>query len=96
MLTRTPRGKGGALNPVAPIGIGTSLVLITLGAILKYAITEGNIWFLDIQATGTILLLVGILGLVIALVYTLMLNRRREPEVTREREYYDEPTRRRY
>ena len=85
------------MTPVAPIGIGTSLVLITLGAVLKYAITEGNIWFLDIQATGTILLLVGILGLVIALVYTLLLsNRRREPEVEREREYYDEPTRRRY
>ena len=85
------------MTPVAPIGIGTSLVLITLGAILKYAITEGNIWFLDIQATGTILLLVGILGLVIALAYTLLLsNRRRTPEVEREREYYDEPTRRRY
>jgi len=87
------------LTPVAPIGIGTSLVLITLGAILKYAITEGNIWFLDIQATGTILLIVGILGLVIALVYTLILtNRRRTPEVEREREreYYDETTRRRY
>jgi len=84
------------LTPVAPIGIGTSLVLITLGAILKYAITEGNIWFLDIQATGTILLLVGILGLIIALAYTLLLsNRRREPEVEREREFYDEPTRRR-
>ncbi|HLL87417.1 MAG TPA: hypothetical protein VK387_08915 [Thermoleophilaceae bacterium] len=84
------------MTPVAPIGIGTSLVLITLGAILKYAITEGNIWFLDIQATGTILLLVGILGLIIALAYTLLLsNRRREPEVEREREVYDEPTRRR-
>ena len=83
------------MTPVAPIGIGTSLVLITLGAILKYAITEGNIWFLDIQATGTILLLVGILGLIIALAYTLLSNRRREPEIEREREFYDEPTRRR-
>ena len=83
------------MTPVAPIGIGTSLVLITLGAILKYAITEGNIWFLDIQATGTILLIVGILGLVIALAYTLILsNRRRAPDIEREREYYDEPTRR--
>ena len=45
-------------------GIGTSIVLITVGAILKYAITEGNIFFLDIQAAGTILLVIGILGLV--------------------------------
>lgn len=83
------------MTPAAPIGIGTSLVLITFGAILKYAITEGNLWFLDIQAAGTILLIVGILGLVLAIAWMVMANsRRRTPEVTREREYYDEPTRR--
>jgi len=93
------------VTPVAPIGIGTSIVLITVGAILKYAITEGEIWFLDIEATGTILLLIGILALVLAIVYGLVLtNRTRGPEVVRERErpdvvrereYYDDPTRRR-
>jgi hypothetical protein len=85
------------VRPAAPIGIGTSIVLITLGAILKYAVTEGNIWFLDIQAAGTILLIIGILALVLAIVYTVMLTREpraREPDVVREREYYDEPTRR--
>jgi hypothetical protein len=85
------------VRPAAPIGIGTSIVLITLGAILKYAITEGNIWFLDIQAAGTILLIIGILALVLAIVYTVMLSREpraREPDVGREREYYDDPTRR--
>jgi hypothetical protein len=89
-------GKGDTLTPVAPIGIGTSLVLITVGAILKYAINEGEIFFLDIDAAGTILMIVGIIGLVLAVVYTMILtNRRRDPEVVREREYYDEPTRRR-
>ncbi|HEV2771754.1 MAG TPA: hypothetical protein VGV57_02815 [Thermoleophilaceae bacterium] len=84
------------MTPVAPIGIGTSIVLITVGAILKYAITEGEIWFLDIEATGTILLLIGILALVLAIVYGLVLtNRTRGTDVVREREYYDDPTRRR-
>jgi hypothetical protein len=93
------------VTPVAPLGIGTSIVLITVGAILKYAITEGEIWFLDIEATGTILLLIGILALVLAIVYGFLLtNRARGPEVVRERErpdvvrereYYDDPTRRR-
>ncbi len=91
------------MTPAAPIGIGTSIVLITVGAILKYAINEGEIFFLDIDAAGTILLLIGILTLVLAIVYGLILsNRAREtevvrerPDVVREREYYDEPTRRR-
>ena len=90
------------MTPAAPIGIGTSLVLITAGAILKYAITEGNIFFLDIQAAGTILLIIGILGLVLAIAWTIMLSNRSRravyddrPDVVREREYYEEPTRRR-
>ena len=84
-----------------PIGIGTSIVLITVGAILKYAITEGNILFLDIQAAGTILLVIGILGLVLAIAWTIMMSNRERPvayddrrEIVREREY-EEPTRRR-
>jgi hypothetical protein len=84
-----------------PIGIGTSIVLITAGAILKYAITEGNLLFLDIQAAGTILLVIGILGLVLAIAWTIMISSRERPvayddrrEREREREY-EEPTRRR-
>jgi hypothetical protein len=85
-----------------PIGIGTSIVLITVGAILKYAITEGKLLFLDIQAAGTILLVIGILGLVLAIAWTIWLSNRARPvayddrrEVVRERETYEEPTRRR-
>jgi hypothetical protein len=86
-----------------PIGIGTSIVLITVGAILKYAITEGNLLFLDIQAAGTILLVIGILGLVLAIAWTIMISNRERPvayddrrEIVREREReYEEPTRRR-
>jgi beta-lactamase regulating signal transducer with metallopeptidase domain len=84
------------MPPASAPSIGTSIVLIAIGAILKYAVSF-SVSGIDINVVGTILLLVGILGLVIALAYTIILtNRRREPEVTREREYYDEPTRRRY
>ena len=83
------------MPPASGPSIGTSIVLIAIGAILKYAV-EFSISGIDINVVGTILLLIGILGLVLALVYTLILaNRRREPDVVREREYYDDPTRRR-
>ncbi|CAA9509612.1 MAG: hypothetical protein AVDCRST_MAG45-1819 [uncultured Solirubrobacterales bacterium] len=90
------------MTPVAPIGIGTSIVLIAVGAILKYAITADEVLFLDIPVTGTILLVIGILGLVLAITYTIMVTSRSRRdvayddrrEVVREREY-EEPTRRR-
>jgi hypothetical protein len=49
--------------------IGTSIVLIAVGAVLKYAVTADVSW-IDIQTVGTILLLVGILGLILSLIYT--------------------------
>ena len=89
------------MTPAAPIGIGTSIVLITVGAILRYAIDadDNQILFLKIDVAGTILLLIGILTLVLSIVYTMVMTNRaraaREPDVVREREYYDDPTRRR-
>ena len=75
--------------------IGTSIVLIALGAVLRYAVTA-DVSGIDIQTVGTILLLVGILGLILSLIYTFAWSpaaRRR-----REVEYYDDgpppPTRR--
>jgi hypothetical protein len=44
--------------------IGTSLVLIAVGAILHYAVTAHVSW-IDLQTTGTVLMVVGIAGLVI-------------------------------
>jgi hypothetical protein len=46
--------------------IGTSLFLITAGAILRYAVTADLSW-LDLQTAGLILMLVGAVGLVIGL-----------------------------
>lgn len=53
------------------MGLGTSIVLIAVGAILRYAVTV-EVAGVDIQVVGTILLVIGILGLVIALVYMFM------------------------
>jgi membrane protein implicated in regulation of membrane protease activity len=49
--------------------IGTSILLIAAGAILKYAVTA-HVSGVDIQTVGVILMLVGILGLILSLLYT--------------------------
>ncbi len=60
------------------MGLGTSIVLIATGAILKYAV-NADTDVIDIQVVGTILLVIGILGLVISLVYMFMSSRPPEP-----------------
>ena len=49
--------------------IGTSIVLIAIGAILKWAVTA-NVNGFNIQTAGTVLFVVGLVGLVISLFYT--------------------------
>jgi heme/copper-type cytochrome/quinol oxidase subunit 2 len=71
--------------------IGTSIFLIALGAILKFAVT-GSVEGFDIQTAGTILIVVGIIGLVISLLFAMVWNdRRRRPAagdaVVEERSY---------
>jgi uncharacterized protein DUF6458 len=46
--------------------IGASLFLIAVGAILKYAVTA-DVAGIDLQATGVILMVVGVLGLILGL-----------------------------
>ena len=71
--------------------IGTSIVLIAVGAILKYAVTV-DVNAVDIQVVGTILMIVGILGLAISLLYMFLLSDRSRPP-----DRYDGPPRdRRY
>ncbi len=60
------------------MGLGTSIVLIAVGAILKYAISATPD-FIDLQIVGTILLVIGILGLVISVIYMFMSARGRPP-----------------
>jgi hypothetical protein len=59
--------------------IGSAIVLIAIGAILKWAVTAHVSGF-DIQTAGTVLFVVGLVGLVLALFYTFWwANSRREP-----------------
>ena len=55
--------------------IGTSIVLIAIGAILKWAVTTHVNGF-NIQTAGTVLLVVGLVGLALSLIYTFWWNRR--------------------
>jgi Zn-dependent protease with chaperone function len=55
--------------------IGSAIVLIAIGAILKWAVTAHVNGF-DIQTAGTVLFVVGLVGLVLALFYTFWWNRR--------------------
>jgi uncharacterized membrane-anchored protein len=69
--------------------IGTSLLLIAVGAILKYAVTA-DVSGIDIQTVGVILMLVGILGLILSLLYTFVWSdaaqrRRRAPDAYDDR-----------
>ena len=71
-----------------PMGIGTSIVLIAVGAILKWAVTA-TVSGVSIHTIGTILLIVGILGLLISLLFLGNAFGRRDT-VVRER-YVDDP-----
>ena len=65
------------------MGIGTSLFLIAVGAILRWAVT-GHVSGISIPTVGTILLVVGIIGLLISLFWVLSASRR-DTVVTRDR-----------
>jgi len=71
--------------------IGTSLFLIAVGAILKFAVND-SIEDIDLTTVGLILIIVGVLGLLLGL---FMMNRttRGDTVVTRERDPRDPPNR---
>lgn len=72
--------------------IGTSILLIAAGAILRYAVNASTD-VINIQTVGLILMIAGILGLILSLLYTAFwadrTRSRRDP-------YLDEPPTRRY
>lgn len=74
------------------MGIGTSIFLIAVGAILYFAV-EVDISGLELSTVGLILMIVGILGLIISFFLMNQATRRRPTEpadgpVVRDREYY--------
>jgi hypothetical protein len=70
---------------------GTSIFLIAVGAILRYAVTA-TVSGVSLNTVGLILMLVGILGLVLSIFYMFSLRSRRGPVVGErvvERDPYD-------
>ena len=69
--------------------IGSSLVLIAIGAILKFAVTT-SVSGISLSMVGVVLMVVGIAGLVISLV---LANTARRTDVVHRtvREAYTEP-----
>jgi len=58
--------------------IGAAIFLIAVGATLKWAVTAHVSW-IDIQTAGTIIFIVGLVGLVLAVVYAFWSPGRNRP-----------------
>ena len=72
------------------MGIGTSIFLIAIGAILWFAV-DATVSGLEIQTVGMILTIVGILGLIISFFLMSQASRRgvaADRPVARERDIY--------
>ena len=66
------------------MGIGTSLLLFAVGAILKYAVTA-DVSGINLDTVGVILMIVGAIGFVLSLFWmTLYADRRRGTVVERD------------
>ena len=69
--------------------LGTSIFLIAVGAILRYAVTA-TVSGISIHTVGLILMIVGIVGVVLALFWMISWSPRRTGRVV-ERDPYREP-----
>jgi hypothetical protein len=73
--------------------LGTSIFLIAVGAILRYAVTA-TVSGISLTTVGLILIIVGIAGLVLSILYMLAWSPRRGRVVRErmvERDPYEEP-----
>jgi uncharacterized membrane protein YedE/YeeE len=64
--------------------LGTSLFLIAIGAILRYAVTA-SVSGIDLQVVGLILMIVGVIGAILSVVWMFFGSRRSDVAVTRDR-----------
>ena len=67
------------------MAIGTSILLIAIGAILKFAVSVDTEGF-NLNTIGLILMIVGIIGLLVSLLMGSMWADRRDRTIVRERE----------
>ncbi|MDQ6840985.1 MAG: DUF6458 family protein [Actinomycetota bacterium] len=67
------------------MGLGTSIFLVAVGAILRFAVSVSTSGF-NLHTIGLILMIVGIVGLVISLLWMTVWADRRQTGVVRRRE----------
>ena len=72
------------------MALGTSLFLIAVGAILRYAVSD-SLSGVDIPTIGLILMVVGIVGLLISLFTMTLWDRDRRRGVVEERRVVERP-----
>jgi hypothetical protein len=78
---------------------GAAITLIAIGAILRYAVATTSTHGLNLHAVGVILILAGVLGLLLSLLFTTLGRRRNRPASyshptqppTRQPTYQDQP-----
>ena len=66
------------------MSVGTSLFLIALGAVLRFAVTVSTKGF-NIHTIGLILMIVGVVGLILSFLWITIWSRRREQAVVDDR-----------
>jgi len=71
------------------MALGTSLFLIAVGAILRYAVSD-SLEGIDLPTIGLILMVVGIVGLLLSLFWMFSAGRR-GPDRVVERDRYVDP-----
>lgn len=69
------------------VGIGTSIFLIALGAILRFAV-NAEVSGLEISTIGVILMVSGILGLLVSLYFMSISNGSGDRAAVRDRDVY--------
>jgi hypothetical protein len=78
---------------------GFGITLIAVGAILRYAVAATSAHGLNVHVVGVILILAGVLGLLLSVLWFALSHRRNRPAVygraaqplTRQRAYQDQP-----
>src|SRR5204863_6416433 len=85
-LSRFPGGTCPAVE------IGTSIFLIAVGAVLRYGVT-GSISGVRIHVIGLILIVIGVIGLIVSLLYAFLVDRPRRRSVADDYYYDDRRTR---
>jgi hypothetical protein len=80
------RGPKGGIN----VGIGTSIFLIAVGAILKYAVTA-NVSGVNLDTVGVILMVVGVVGLLVSIFWIMVWSDRRRNGVVADRAVVTDP-----